>query len=161
MNMNEMAQAYLQPCATKTPYPEQVAFGHLLDDARMDYSMQSLDYVDQLLDSIKAGDKPEFSTFIEKQENQNFLLVLGFYVGTTIAHNGDQRIAWLDYDDMIEEFPNNAAAYPRVFQTSATCVFEKSGWFLPLTGVCGRLFAPVAQPDMKSIATAFLPAAMR
>jgi hypothetical protein len=159
MNMNEMAQAYLQPCASKTPFPEQVAFGSLLDDARMDFSMDSLDYVDQLLDSIRASDLPQFTTFIEKPENQNFLLVLGFYVGTIIAQEGDQLVAWLDYESMIEEFPENAATYPRVFQTAATCVFEKSGWFLPLSGVCGRLFGPVPQQSMKSIASTFLPAA--
>jgi hypothetical protein len=157
-NMNEMAQSYLQPCATKTPFPKQVAFGPLLDDKRMDFSLDSLDYVDQMLDSIRASDKPQFNAFIERQENQNFLFVLGFYVGTTIAYQDKQVIAWLDYDSMIEEMPENAATFQRVFQTSATCVFEKTGWFLPLTGICGRLFGP-AQQSMRSIAMTFLPSA--
>ncbi len=159
MNMNEMAQVYLQPCATKTPFPEQVAFGSQLDDARMDFSMDSLDDVDRMLDAIKASGLPPFTTFIEKEENKNFLLVLGFYLGTTIAHTGDQLIAWLDYDDMIKEMPKNAANFPRVFQTSATCVLEKSDWFLPLSCVCNRLFAQERPPSTKSIATAFLPKA--
>ncbi len=161
MNMNEMAQAYLQPCATKTPFPEQVAFGSLLDDGRMDFSMDSLDYIDQMLDSLRDNAKPEFTTFIEKQENQNFLFVLGFYIGTTIAHNSDQIIAWLDYDSMIEEMPENAATYPRVFQTSASCVFEKSGWFIPLSCVCSRLFEPAPKLSMKSIAANFMPTAAK
>jgi hypothetical protein len=159
MNMNDMAQAYLQPCASKTPFPEQVAFGSQLDDPRMDFSMASLDYVDHLLDTIRASDAPQFLSFIEKQENLNFLLVLGFYAGTCIAHAGDQLIAWLDYDDMIKEMPDNAATYPRVFQTSASCVFEKSGWFLPLACVCNRLFGQGPQQSTKAIATTFLPAA--
>jgi hypothetical protein len=157
MNMNELAQAYLRPCANKIPFPAQVAYANLLDVERMDFSMDSLDYIDGILDSIRAADKPQFEAFIAKQENQSFLFVLCFYVGTTVAHSSNQIIAWLDYDSMIEELPENAAMYPRSFPTAATCVLEKSGWFVPLSAICSRLFDESPEKSVKLSAAAFLP----
>jgi hypothetical protein len=157
MSMNQMAQAYLQPLATRTPFPAQVAYGHLLGDARLNFSPDSLDYVDLLLDSIRKNERPDFATFVNKQENQNFLFVLCFYVGTVVAQKSGQRIAWLDYDQMLKAIPDNATMYPRCFQTAATCILEKSGFFVPLSSICERLFEDPPGKSVRFSAESFMP----
>lgn len=158
MELNELAKAYLQPFATKTPFPPQVAYGNLIGVHEMDFSLASLDVVDHILDHIRHTDKPDAATFLHKQENQNFLLALCFYVGTTVAYQDKQSIAWLDYDTMIGEMPDNAANYPRIFQTAVTCVMDKSGWMVPLGAICGRLFDDQPLTGVKQSAMLFLQA---
>ncbi len=156
MDLNELAQAYLRPFATKTPFPPQVAYGELIGVQEMDFSLASLDVVDHVLDHIRHTDRPDAATFLQKQENQTFLLVLCFYVGTTVAYQQKQSIAWLDYDTMIEEMPENKANYPRIFQTAVTCVLEKSGWMVPLGSICGRLFDDTPLTGVRQSAQLFL-----
>lgn len=156
MDMDALSRTYLSPLVEGTGYPEEVGYSYLLNDTRLDFSVESLSYVDLLLDSIRSTEKPEFGAFISQQENQTFLFILGFYAGAVIARNSQQSIRWFDYDAMLEAIPDNAAMFPKVFQTTITCVLSQAGFFVPLASICSRLFEEPVDKSVRFSAEGFM-----
>jgi hypothetical protein len=156
MDMDALSQTYLAPLNAGVGYPEEVGYSYLLNDTRLDFSVESLSYVDLLLDSIRSTEKPEFGAFISTQENQTFLFILGFYVGAVIARNSDQSIRWFDYDAMLKAIPDNAVMFPKVFHTTITCQLSRAGFFVPLSSVCSRLFEEPVDKSVRFSAEGFM-----
>jgi hypothetical protein len=156
-DMSDQSRMYLDPKKTGYAYPpEHFAYSKLLDDPRLDFSVASLDHIDALLDSIRKRDKPDFAAFLDKQQNQNFLLVLCFYVGEVMAKHSGQNITWLDYDSMLKAVPGNGAMFPRCFQTVVTCVLDRKGFFVPLSSICSRLFEESPDKSVRFSAEGFM-----
>jgi hypothetical protein len=153
---NELAAKYLQAFADSEEFPGGLSFRSELTRSRLDFTRASLERIDILLDQIRTSEKPNYDVFLEEHANQNFLYLLCFYVGTTMSRCSDQRIAWLDYDEMIRRIPDNGAMFPRCFATSITCILERRGFFVPLASIVDRLFFEPPQKSVKFSAEGFM-----
>ena len=149
MPLNQLASQYLEVFQNNGEFEGGLSFQTKLIRCNLDFSIESLKRVDDLLDQIRLRVKPQFDQFLSVHANQNFLYLLCFYVGHCVAVNSKQQIVWLDYSEMSETFPEYKAMYPECFATSATCLFEKTGFFIPLSSIQERLFT---DPPGKSVA---------
>ena len=148
MTMNQRSAYYLDALARNSEILGGLSFRNVLAQSNLDYSVESLNRVDYLLDQIRARYQPQYGDFLKLQANQNFLFLLCFYVGTVVSKNTKQEIKWLDYEEMLPPMPGNAVGFPRCFQTTITCILSRGGFFVPLSSICSRLFD---EPTDKSV----------
>lgn len=149
MPLNPMAAQYLEVFQNNGEFEGGLSYKAGLKHANLDFSLESLARVDTLLDQIRTRFKPDPETFLAVHANQNFLYLLCFYVGHTVASNSRQQVVWLQYHEFIEAFPEHQAMYPECFATSVTCLLERAGFFIPLSSIQERLFD---EPPGKSVA---------
>lgn len=140
MTMNQRSAYYLDALARNSEILGGLSFRNALAQSNLDYSVESLNRVDYLLDQIRTRYRPQYGDFLQLQANQNFLFLLCFYVGTVVSKNAKQEIKWLDYEEMLRALPENAAVFPQCFQTTITCILSRGGLFVPLSSICSRLF---------------------
>lgn len=160
MSLQDSAERYLVAFKTGEEIPGGLSYPKALVQCNLDFSLESLHRIDALLDQIRTKQAPDFKAFLDEPANQNFLYLLCFYVGTTVAKNSPATPEWLAYDEVIASDPKLASMWPRVFETSAICGLRKADGtykqFLPLVAIVVRLFEG---PDEKSVhfsATGFL-----
>lgn len=156
MDMNQRALYYLEALDRNSEIPGGLSFRTALAQSKLDYSVESLDRVDYLLDQIHSRFQPQYGVFFEPQQNQNFLFLLCFYVGTVMSKNSEQSIKWLDYDEMLREIPDNGAMFPRRFETAITCILSRRGFFVPLSSICSRLFDDPVDKSVRFSAEGFM-----
>ena len=156
MPLNELSSQYLNVFQNNGVFDGGLSFQTKLNKSNLDFSIESLDRVDDLLDQVRVRLKPQFDQFLSVHSNQNFLYLLCFYVGQCVAVNSKQGIVWLDYSELIETFPEAKAMYPECFATSVTCLFEKTGFFIPLSSIQERLFDDPPGKSVAFSATGFL-----
>jgi hypothetical protein len=151
-----MSVKYLQAFADGEAFPGGLAHREALQRLKLDYSRDSLERIDGLLDRIRASHRLSYGAFLNLQSNQNFLYLLCFYVGATIAQCSGQAIEWLDYEQMRRRIPGNETMFPRCFATSITCLLQKRGFFVPLLSIEDRLFNDVPEKSVRFSAEGFM-----
>lgn len=156
MDMTDRAFYYPDALARNSEVPGGLSFRSALAQSNLDYSVESLDRFDYLLDQIRTRLQPHYSDFLEPQPNQNFLFLLRFYVGTAMARRSEQEIRWLDYDEMLKAIPDNGAMFPRCFETAVTCILSRRGFFVALSSICGRLFDDLTEKSVQFSAEGFI-----
>jgi hypothetical protein len=156
MDMNDRALYYLDALARNSEVPGGLSFRKALAQSNLDYSAESLDRVDHLLDQIRIRFQPKYGEFFEPQPNQNCLFLLCFYVGTVISKCGKRQVQWLDYDGMLKAIPDNGAMFPRSFETAITCIVHGKGFFVPLSSICSRLFDDPTEKSVRFSAEGFM-----
>lgn len=146
MPLTQSAQAMLRAYHAGKLLPNDIAFHKALSQVNLDYTPDSLDRIDRLLRQIRAQLKPKYDAFVGIPANDNFLLLLGYYVGTLIARFTLQRIEWYAPDELATVLP--AAEVGKIepcFQSSITCTFQRdgelTGYLLPLAPIHDILFA--------------------
>ncbi len=137
---DDIAQNFLHTFAHDGEFPGGLAFAKALNQVKLDYSRESLARIDRLLEQIRTKLKPQPDTFIEKQENQNFLYLLCFYLGELVARERKSTLHWYAYDELLQLTKESADALPRGFVSSMGCIFENGGYFLPLSCLTEGLF---------------------
>ena len=156
MTPDDMSAKYLQAFAEDEAFPGGLAHREALQRLKLDFSRESLARIDTLLDRIRASHALNYGTFLNLQSNQNFLHLLCFYVGATIAQCSQQAIEWMDYEQMRRRIPGNEAMFPRSFATSITCVLQKRGFFVPLSSIEDRLFGDPPEKSVRFSAEGFM-----
>lgn len=140
MLMDERAEMYLKTWADGAEFPGGLAFRTALTQSNPDFSLESLDRIDHLLEQIRLRFKLDYAGFMEKQANQNFFYLLGFYVGAVVARQSRVPIKWQNYQELLALWPEAQNEYPECFATSVSCLLGSNSLFLPLTPVLGRVF---------------------
>ena len=151
-----MSAKYLQAFADGEAFPGGLAHREALQRLKLDYSRDSLERIDGLLDRIRASHRLSYGAFLNLQSNQNFLYLLCFYVGATIAQCSGQTIEWLDYEQMRRRIPGNEIMFPRCFATSITCLLQNRGFFVPLISIEDRLFNDMPEKSVRFSAEGFM-----
>lgn len=153
MSINFNATQYLRTFTARQEFDGGLAFARQLDQVRLDYSLASLARLDRLLSAIRSQLKPVEASFCEPPANQNFLYLLAFYCGETVARCTDASRHWYNYEQMLALSPG-FAAFGQGFYSSAVVQFNQCGphlagheW-LPLNAILHRLFVD----DGKSVA---------
>jgi hypothetical protein len=155
MPITHVADNYLDVYRRGAEFEGGLAFQKALAQANLDFSVESLGRIDLLLDQIRERLKPEFDSFIGKQENQNFLHLIAFYAGEVIARGMGWQRQWLEHPELVKAV-EEASEYPFCFATSITCLFENGYWFLPLSPIQERLFEADSGRSLKESAARYM-----
>ena len=142
MTINGQAAAYLGAFFRGEEFEDGLAYSDELRALALDFSLESLERVDALLDRLRATHAGTEAAFIQSDARQDFLYLLAFYLGETVRRATDARADWYDYEGMVRVSPG-FAAFGRAFHTSAVCVFNgtpEGPDFLPLNTILTRLF---------------------
>ena len=113
-----------------------------LQKAQLDYSAASLARVDHFLRQLRTQTQPDYALYSSQTEHRNLLILLGFYIGSTIARLTQQQITWYDYSGA-KTLLNNPAL-PEGIQTLYSCMIGPRYHLLPIDLVCNMLFAEPA-----------------
>ncbi|MES2184296.1 MAG: hypothetical protein V4505_07110 [Pseudomonadota bacterium] len=109
MNINQQAAGFLAALENGSAIEGGLAFQAHIREAELDYSMASLDRVDALLDRIRETARPAKAEFHAETQQQNFTLLLAFYLGAAIAKEGNASILWYGYEEAIAVLPPEPA----------------------------------------------------
>jgi hypothetical protein len=162
MPITPLAEQYLTAFAKGgAEFPGGISYLDALGQAGLDYSPESLQRIDLLLDQIRSQEAPTHEVFIKESANQNFLYFLGFYVGKTIElNNPGAQVEWLEHKDLVERKPGLAKIWTYQFETSVICVITggsaRQGEFLPLSSIVIRLFEGADEKSVWFSADAYM-----
>lgn len=130
---------YLHHYHQGIPIPGGLAYKDRLNKLNLDGSMASIIAIDGLLDELSAElDNTEagYVEFINHEPKGNFLLLLGFYLGTQIAKQAQSCIKWFNYDtakDMLDD------GFVHVFEHNQSFILLERIHF-PLYPIVFKLF---------------------
>jgi hypothetical protein len=156
MLIDDRAALYLKLFGDGGEFPDGLSFRTALKQSKLDYSIESLDRIDHLLDQIRVRFKPEYETFIKNTSNQTFLHLVAFYVGNVVARVSKLPIRWLVYADLIALYPLAKAEFPESFVTSVSCELGGGALFLPLAPIVRRIFEPASGSGVRESAGRFI-----
>lgn len=145
MSINSHAHTYLRAFLGGGEFAGGLSFEPELRALGLDFTPFSLERIDTLLDSLRSLITSTDRDFLIPQANQNFLYLLAFYVGETVAHLGAATINWYSYDELAGRSAG-ISMLGRGFHSSAICRFNQSGEdsseanFAPLISIMSRLF---------------------
>jgi TPR repeat protein len=154
MPITQLAEQYLAAFSDGgREFPGGISYLEALVQCRLDYSPESLQRIDMLLDQIRTTEAPKDEVFIKASANQNFLYFLAFYIGKTIERNNPgAQVEWLEHKELVARNPGIEKIWPYQFDSSIICVITggsaRQGEFLPLSSIVIRLFEG---PDEKSV----------
>ncbi|HZF83162.1 MAG TPA: hypothetical protein VE084_06655 [Burkholderiaceae bacterium] len=123
-----------------------IAFEAPLRRCQLDHSPDSLARIDAFLDALRRARHPQAAEFIAVPAQQQLLGFLCFYAGEVLGRALDQPPLWLRGDQALRLAPHVLAAVPpleRAFCARFGAHLARDGapLFLPMKGLCGRLFA--------------------
>lgn len=157
MPANELASQYLQTFAANGDFPGGLAYRKALGQARLDFTPQSLGRIDLLLRQMRRQLQPQYGEFIDRQDNQNFLYLLCFYVGAVVYRYTREDFAWYGYEELRQVAPPDfLAGYPEGFASSMMCMLKESGTFLPLSSIQDVLFTDDGERSVLASAEKFM-----
>ena len=93
-DMQQKAEAFLAALDAGADVPGGFAFRGALQQSRPDYSMESLDRIDQLLSQVRAKFSPQREGWQSGPATDNFCVMLAFYLGAVISRQSKQTIHW-------------------------------------------------------------------
>jgi hypothetical protein len=93
-----------------------------------------------LLRLIRPEIKPPYDALINNLDTQNFLRLVGFYIGMTVARVGTTSVKWLDFAQAKKDVPDLEFQ----FETSSICLLGGRLYF-PLGLVTEILLQPAPQ----------------
>jgi hypothetical protein len=108
----------------------KVAFQSSIPVAKMDYSVKSLQYLDEYLDLLRSR-KLE----LVGQDYTNTVLAAGCYLGEVIRRNTERRYRWLNYNDYFPKHPKIAALVPEGLGSAAVLADEGGRMTMPLNKI--------------------------
>ena len=132
---NAQFSEYLKTFEQTGTLPGGLAFAEALHLINLDYSLSSLQRLDDLLGRLVDQLRPDRDAFIQHQNNINFLLLLTYYVGSTIARVDGHSLEWLNRDELKAQFSDA----PEGFELNVTCLIDRRLYF-PLGMLSRRLF---------------------
>ena len=91
MDMDLRAGLYWRAFTNDEEFPNGLTFRKALKQAQLDFSLKSLGRIDQLLNQIHAQRKPQAEEFLKVPANQEFIFLLGFYLGMLVAPSNHMR----------------------------------------------------------------------
>ena len=105
--LNQKAQEFLAALSDGKELPGGLAFKSALQQANLDYSMESVDRVDRLLSQVRAKFSPQRESWENQPGTDNFSLMLAFYLGTMISRHGNMPIQWHTRDEALRITPSD------------------------------------------------------
>jgi hypothetical protein len=148
MDENQRCAQMLDAFFNDTEINGGLAFREQLKLAQLDYSLPSLERLDRLLRSIRAKLKPAYTDCVNSADTQNFLRLVAFYVGMTVARVGSVSVKWLGFSDAKRDIPELEFQ----FETTSVCLLGGRIYF-PLGLVTEILLLPDPQRSLPAWAS--------
>lgn len=130
-------QEYLNEFLAGKTIPGGIAFEQALKKLKLDFSLESLNLIDELLAAIKQKTQPDYAQWMNSSQSCNFLYLMGTYLGATTAFNVNCFVKWLSY----EQTKAMHLSIPHTFGTSFNAMFGGGTLMHPVGKVCDLLFA--------------------
>jgi hypothetical protein len=137
VNENQRCTRMLDSFAADRQIKGGLAFRDELKRQNLDYSLASLERLDQPLRGLRAELQPGYSEYVNQLETQNFLRLVAFYIGMTVARAGTLSVKWLNF----AEAKKLNAELEFQFETTTVCVLS-GRWYFPLGLVTEILIQP-------------------
>jgi len=102
MNANEVVAETLKRLSTNSLDPAGFSYLSEISQLKLDFTESSLDQLDKLLQHIRRSNSLDQPSFISKQSNLNFVLLLSFYIGTVIAKHCNYSVRWYQRVEALE-----------------------------------------------------------
>lgn len=159
-SMSAISQQYLAAFRNEEEVPGGLSYRRALGQSNLDGTMESLKRIDALLDQVRTRHAPKHDEFFREPANQNFMYLLAFYVGETIARAAGAQLKWQAYDELVAADPAIANVWPRAFESSIICTFRKPDGsmkqMLPLVPIVIRTFEGADEKSVWFSANGFL-----
>lgn len=129
-------------------------YKHQIEAVGLDFSLDSLERLDQCLLNIRKQYQPDYDTVCNTQEGRTFAYLVAAYLMSTIAKAGRYQIKWFNY----QEFSAMVAAdQPPTycFETSAICLLDGRVRIV-LATITDLLIHPDGGAGLKQYATQLL-----
>lgn len=143
LDENQRCAQMLEAFFSDTEIQGGLAYRAQLKLAQLDYSLASLERLDQLLRFIRPEIKRTYEQFVNTSDTQNFLRWLGFYIGMTMARVGATAVKWLDFAQAKQNIPELEFQ----FETTSICLLGGRTYF-PLGLVTEILLQPDPQRNV-------------
>jgi hypothetical protein len=136
--VNSLVLSQLDAFSKDLPH-EPIQYGNQLKKVGLDYSAASLARLDLFLNQLRDKTNPDAHTYGTRPEYRNLLILVGMYVGTTIARLTDQPVKWYDYAGA--KVLLDRKGYGDSVQTAYSCILGKTNHYLPIELVYNILFS--------------------
>jgi TPR repeat protein len=103
--VNEIARHFLETYAKGGEVDGGWMFGKGLHQAELDFSEDSLERIDRLLDAIRERTKPAREGIVETARGRNFSALLAYYVMAYISRHTGAVIEWHDLESARASVP--------------------------------------------------------
>ena len=138
-----------------------LGFGRSLRALPLDFSLGSLSAVDALIDRVREERRPRREVFLGSRAARNFLNLLSFYTGETLAAATGASTRWLTHEQLERAEPGRLAAEMDA-DTSMVCLFNAQVRgsdlaFLAVDVIAARLFGDPQAPTITAAVAAALP----
>ena len=163
-SMARIAERFLSAFRSGEEFPDGLSYRRALTQSNLDGSMESLSRIDALLDQVRTRHAPKREEFLQEAANQNFLYLVAFYMGETMARAAGARLLWESYEESIAADPELARTTTKTFQGSVICTFDMPDgtqkFLVPLVAIMMRTFDGTEKSVFR-IASDFVAAAGR
>lgn len=139
---------YIHNFFNQQKWPTGFAYEVELRGCNLDFSVESLKRIDDLIDRIRGKHTPNETSFLSHDRNQNFLFFIAFYCGELVGRARQQTPVWYSYPDFLDTFPQMQGKIPQAFanylivRSLKNEHYPKDTVWFPLTAVYERLFYP-------------------
>lgn len=147
MDENERCKEYIDCFFSDEDFPGGLMFKDHLAHAKLDYSLESLGRIDLMLKTIRNYRHASYKQFVSSQSTLNFILLVAYYMGCTIARIGMLSMKWMTYDEAMPYLKNK----DRLFENSRCCVIAGRFYF-PLGVITEIIFSTSPERTIRSYA---------
>lgn len=123
VGMNDFATHVLSAISQGNTIPFSFMYRNQFEKLHLDFSLNSLEKMDALLQEIRHQLKPTYDSIVNNGEGRLFLNIVTIYVMATIAKAGGYTVKWFDYDEFkAMVHPNQPPEY--CFESTFICVMN-------------------------------------
>jgi len=138
--LNDVARLFLEAYARGGEPEGGWKFGKALQQARLDFSDDSLDRIDLLLKAIRERASPQHEAFVADPAGRNFLALLAFYLMAMLSRRTGAEIEWHDARSARRAVADWASVAETPFTRLVALAPDQGLLFLPLVWLHDRLF---------------------
>ena len=130
-----------------------IAFKPALQALNLDYTVASLDRLDQCLTHIRNTYKPVYDAYLDQVDQQNFMMLCAAYLSTTIARVTGMPLKWYEYQEARQQLKQ--VSLPARYETFVTCMIGEQ-FHMPLGVITEMLFDPNPTLSCRSSSERFI-----
>lgn len=142
----------LQSFLKGKPLETGFAFESELKACRLDYTLASLQRIDDFLDNIRTTHSLDRNDFLNGgvPSNHTFLFLLAFYCGEMRGRLAGVAPIWHDYEEYIAENPQMQSIFPAIDEYRFVATYHRAdniNQHFPLVAILERLFPEFDEPE--------------
>ena len=118
--------------------PVPILYASQVKKINLDYSAASLERLDAFIQQLKLKTNPVQKDYSERFQHRNLLILLGLYLGTTVARLTSQPLKWYDYAGAKTLLDRKG--YSESIQCAYSCMLGRTDHYMPIELLYDMLF---------------------